>query len=377
MNVPFLDIKVQNQSIRPEIDEAICAVIDAGAFAGGTYVAAFEEKFAAFCETEHAVGVGSGTEALWLALLALGVGAGDEVITVPNTFIATVEAISFAGATPVFVDVDDETALMDPKLIQAAITERTKAIMPVHLYGQTADMDAILEIANRYDIPVVEDAAQAHGARYKGRRAGSEATVGCFSFYPGKNLGAMGEAGAVVTNDAGLAERVRMLRDHGQSRKYHHDVVGWNGRMDGIQGAVLSIKLEHIDEWNAARRKHAALYHELLVGESSVRLVRTGAHNEHVHHLMVARVADRPTVMAQLKEHGVGCGIHYPVPIHLTEAYADLGYGPGSFPIAERLADEVVSLPMFAELSEDQVRATVRALEASVRQPVWWNRRRQ
>ena len=257
MKVPFLDLKAQYQSIKPEIQSALNQVLENTAFAGGPFVAQFEKEFAAFCGTKHAIGVGSGTDALWAALVAVGAGPGDEVITVPDTFIATAEAISFCGARPVFVDIEETTYNMDPAKLEAAITPKTKAIIPVHLFGQMADMDPIMEIARKRKLYVIEDAAQAHGAEYKGKKAGSVGDVGCFSFYPGKNLGAYGEAGAVVTNNDQLADKMRMFRDHGQPKKYYHDMIGWNARMDGFQGAVLSVKLKHIDAWNDARRKNA------------------------------------------------------------------------------------------------------------------------
>src|SRR6266567_505031 len=270
MQVPFLDLSAQHQALREEINAAIQEVIDCSAFAGGPFVAAFEEDFAAFCESKFSIGVGSGTEALWLVLLALGVGEGDEVITVPSTFMATAEAISFANATPVFVDIHERTYTLDPALLERAITPAMRAIIPVHLFGQMADMDPIMEIARRHGLYVIEDACQAHGAEYKGRKAGSIGDAGCFSFYPGKNLGAFGEAGAVVTNDAELAEKIRVLRDHGQSRKYHHTLMGWNCRMDGIQAAVLSVKLRHLDQANLLRRERASFYNEAFAGIDGV-----------------------------------------------------------------------------------------------------------
>jgi len=356
MQVPFLDLKAQYESIRSDVAQAIQDVIDRTAFAGGPFVRQFEEEFAEYCETEYAVGVGSGTEALWLALAALNCGPGDEVITVPNTFIATVEAISFAGARPVFVDVDEETATLDPGKLEAAITPNTRAIIPVHLYGQVADMDPICEIAGRHGIPVIEDAAQAHGARYKGRAAGSIGTIGCFSFYPGKNLGAYGEAGAITTRDEGLAREIEKLRDHGQSAKYHHDVVGWNARMDGVQGAVLSVKLKRLDEWNDRRRAHAATYDELLAEASAITVARAADYGVPVYHIYAIRVDDRGQTMDGLKEAGIGCGIHYPVPVHLTGAYSSLGLPEGTFPVAEAWAATEISLPMFAELTTEQIR---------------------
>ncbi len=262
IEVPFLDLKAQHAPLRDQFDRAIAKVIDSGAFAGGPFVATFEHEFAAFCDCEHAIGLGSGTEAIWLALLALGIGPGDEIITVPSTFMATAEAISYCGATPVFVDIDERTYTMDPAEIQAAITDKTKAIIPVHLFGQPADMDPILEIARMHNLFVIEDAAQAHGAEYKNRKAGTLGDAGCFSFYPGKNLGAFGEAGAVVTNDSKLQGKIRILRDHGQVRKYYHTMIGWNCRMDGIQAAVLSVKLQHLKRGNDLRRSHALKYDE-------------------------------------------------------------------------------------------------------------------
>jgi len=362
MHVPFLDLKAQYETIRDEVAPAVGQVMAGAAYAGGPYVEKFEREFAAFTDTKHAVGVSSGTSALWLALLGLGIGPGDEVVTVPNTFMATAEAISFAGARPVFVDVDEATHTMSPEALEAAITPRTAAVIPVHLYGQTAEMGRIAEIARAHNLLVVEDAAQAHGAGYRGRPAGSLGHAGCFSFYPGKNLGAYGEAGAVVTDDGELAERVRMLRDHGQARKYHHRLIGWNARMDGIQGAVLSVKLRHLPAWNEARRAIARRYAELLEGTEGLGLPVEAAGCRHVYHVYAARVRDRDNVIERLKQRDIHCGIHYPVPVHLQEAYAYLGLGRGSFPVAERAAAEELSLPMYAELTEEQVRHVAREL---------------
>lgn len=366
MHVPFLDLNAHHAPQRAEFLQAIGEVIDASAFAGGPVVSAFEERFAEYCGTRHAVGLGSGTDALWLALLALGIGPGDEVITVPMTFIATAEAISRSGASPVFVDIEESTCTMDPAALEAAITPRTRAIIPVHLFGQMADMDPILEIARSRGIAVIEDAAQAHGASYRGRRAGSFGVAGCFSFYPGKNLGAFGEAGAVVTDDADLAGRMRVIRDHGQIRKYHHSVVGWNCRMDGIQAAVLQIKLRDIDRHNELRCRHAALYASLLADIPGLILPVCAADRGHVYHIFAIRVPRRQEFMAHLESCGIGCGIHYPVPVHLQECYADLGHGPGSFPVAERCAAEFVSLPMYPELTEAQIRAVVDVVEEAL-----------
>lgn len=364
VQVPFLDLKAQHDPIRAELLAAIGEVIDRNAFAGGPYVAKFETDFAAFCQVKHAVGVGNGTDALWLALLARGIGPGDEVITVTNTFIATAEAISYCGAKPVFVDVDERTYTMDPKAFERAITPRTKAVIPVHLYGQMADMDPIMEIAKRHNLMVVEDACQAHGATYKGRIAGTIGDAGAFSFYPGKNLGALGEAGGVITNDAALAERMKVLRDHGQETKYHHSCIGWNARMDGVQGVALQIKLKRLAAGNAARLKHAKLYNKLLAGVEGVVTPRIAEYGVPVFHLYVIRVAQRDQLLAALGQRGVSCAIHYPKPVHLQKAYASLGYGPGSFPISERVAPELLSLPMFPELTEAQIETVVRELKA-------------
>jgi dTDP-4-amino-4,6-dideoxygalactose transaminase len=364
MQVPFLDLKAQHDPIRAEIMTAIQEVVDRNAFAGGPFVEKFEEEFAQYCQARHAVGVANGTDALWFALLALGVGPGDEVITVPNTFMATAEAISFCGAKPVFVDIDEKTYTLDPRLLARALTPRTKAIIPVHLYGQMADMDPIMEFARQHGLFVVEDACQAHGAEYKGRRAGTIGHAGCFSFYPGKNLGAWGEAGGVTTNDRELADKIKVLRDHGQETKYHHSVIGWNGRMDGIQAAVLRVKLKGLERGNEARRAHARLYAEKLADVDGVVLEPAAGHGRHVYHVFVVRVADRDKVLKAMGERGVACGIHYPKPVHLQKAYASLGLGAGSFPIAERYAGEILSLPMFPELTPAQIEKVAQELVA-------------
>jgi dTDP-4-amino-4,6-dideoxygalactose transaminase len=366
MKVPFLDLKAQYLSIQEEVAGALHQVLEQTAFAGGPFVEAFERDFAAFCQCQHGVGVASGTDALWLALLGLGVGPGDEVITVPNTFIATAEAISLCGAKPVFVDVDGKTCTLNPDLWERAITPRTKAVIPVHLYGQCADMDPIVAVARRRGLFVIEDACQAHGAEYKGRRAGSMGDAGCFSFYPGKNLGAYGEAGAVVTQSPQLAAWMRMFRDHGQQKKYYHSIVGWNARMDGLQGAVLSVKLRHLPQWNDARRRNASLYNELLAGVQGVTTPTEAQNAKHVYHIYSICVAQRDSVMKTLASKGIACGIHYPVPLHLQEAYASLGCGPGSFPVAETYASQQLSLPMFAELTSDQIRAVVDELRQAI-----------
>jgi len=366
MRVPFLDLKAHHAPLRAEFDRAIGEVIDSNAFAGGPVVAQFESEFAAFCGSRHAIGVGNGTDALWLALLACGIGPGDEVITVPNTFMATAEAITHTGATPVFVDVDERSYTINPDLLERARSPRTKAVIPVHLFGQVADMDQILSFGRKHGLFVIEDAAQAHGAEYKGRKAGSMGDVGCFSFYPGKNLGAFGEAGAIVTNDYKLLEKIRILRDHGQARKYYHTMVGWNCRMDGIQAAILRIKLRHLDQANQRRRAHARQYDRLFHDLEDVGIPFEVAAGQHVYHIYPIRVLERDGVMRLLEEKGIGCAIHYPIPIHLQEAYRDLGYGKGSFAISERLCSTFMSLPMFPELTEAQVELVVESVRESL-----------
>ena len=355
MEVPFIDLKAQYKAHRTEFDAAIQQVIDKTAFAGGPYVQKFEESYATYCTTKHAVGVGSGTTALWIALLGLDIGPGDEVITTPNTFIATAEAISFSGATPVFVDIDEHTYNINPAELEAAITPKTKAIIPVHLFGQMADMDPIMQIARKHRICVIEDASQAHGATYKNRKAGSIGDVGCFSFYPGKNLGAFGEAGAIVTNNSELAARMRMIRDHGQSKKYHHRLVGWNGRMDGIQGSVLSVKLKYIDRWNELRRQHAHQYDNLLMTTDDIFTPLVATYGTPVYHIYAVRLSNRDEVLNAMHKKGVRCGIHYPIPLHLQEAYLSLGYKKGRFPVSERCCSEYLSLPMFPEMTPSQI----------------------
>jgi len=366
IRVPFLDLEAHHAPLRAEFDQAIGEVIDSGAFAGGPVVAQFENEFAAFCGSRHAIGVGNGTDALWLALLACGIGPGDEVITVPNTFMATAEAITYTGAKPVFVDVDERSYTINPELLEGARTPRTKAVIPVHLFGQVADMDRILSFGRKHGLYVIEDAAQAHGAEYKGRRAGSMGDLGCFSFYPGKNLGAFGEAGAVVTNDDNLQEKIRILRDHGQIRKYQHAMVGWNCRMDGIQAAILRIKLRRLDQANQRRQAHARRYDRLFHDLEDVERPFEVASGQHVYHIYPIRVSERDGVMRLLEEKGIGCGIHYPVPIHLQEAYRDLGYERGSFAISERLCSAFISLPMFPELTEAQVELVAESVRESL-----------
>lgn len=363
--IPFIDLQAQYRSIKADVDAAIARVLDSGAFVMGGEVAAFETAFAEYTGARHCIGVSNGTAAIQLALMACGIGAGDEVIVPANTFFATAEAVSNACATPRFVDVDPLSYTIDPGKIEAAITPRTRAILPVHLYGQAADLDPIFEIAKRHRLIVIEDAAQAHGSRYKGQRVGALGRAGCFSFYPGKNLGAYGEGGAVVTNDPEVAERVRLLRNHGSWRKYQHEIIGYNFRLEEIQGAVLAVKLGHLDRWNQVRREHAVRYGELLTASDSLWLPRECAYAYHVYHLYVVQVDDRDRLQRMLKEAGVQTGIHYPVPVHLQPAFASLGYKEGDFPEAERQARRVLSLPIFPELTAEQI---MRVAEAMSRQ---------
>jgi dTDP-4-amino-4,6-dideoxygalactose transaminase len=366
MGVPFLDLKAQYESIRDEVSTAIQGVLDRTVFAGGPFVESFENNFAEFCQCKHSVGVSSGTSALWTALTGLGVGAGDEVITVPNTFIATAEAISFCGAKPVFIDVDEQTFNMNPGLLEAAITDKTKAIIPVHLYGQMCDMDPIMAIAKKHNLFVIEDACQAHGAEYKGKRAGSIGDAGCFSFYPGKNLGAYGEAGAVVTNNTGLLSHIKMFRDHGQEKKYYHSMVGWNARMDGFQGAILDAKLKYLPQWTDARRKNAALYKRWLDPIEGLCPPKETDYAKHVYHVYSIRTQNRDAIIPALAKKEIFCGIHYPVPLHLQDAYKSLGYSRGDFPVTEKCCDEIMSLPMYPELTEDQVKEVCAQLKQEV-----------
>jgi dTDP-4-amino-4,6-dideoxygalactose transaminase/acetyltransferase-like isoleucine patch superfamily enzyme len=351
--VPFVDLRAQYATIKGDVRQALDRVLDSTAFILGDEVKALEAEFAQYCGARFAIAVNSGTSALHLGLLAVGVGPGDEVITTPFTFVATAAAIGYAGARPVLVDVDPRSFNIDVDQIERAITPRTKAIMPVHLYGQPADMDAILDIARRHRLAVVEDAAQAHGAEYRGRRVGALGDVGGFSFYPGKNLGAYGEGGIVVTNDPGRAQTMAILRDWGQDRKYHHILKGFNYRMDGFQGAILRVKLRHLEAWTDARRSHAWRYDALLAG-ASVETPPALADRRHVYHIYAIRTADRAGLQQSLQDQGIQTGIHYPIPVHLQPAWAELGYRSGDFPHAERAATEVLSLPMFPELTPDQ-----------------------
>lgn len=365
--IPFVDLKAQYQSIKEEINDAVLRILASTQFALGPEVAAFEKEYADYCESSHCIAVNSGTSALHLALLAAGVKPGDEVITVPFTFVATAAAILYAGAKPVFVDIQPQSYTMDPAKIEKAISPKTKAIVPVHLYGQPADMGPILEIARVHSLVIIEDAAQAHGATYKGKRVGSIGDLACFSFYPGKNLGAYGEGGAVTTHNPEYARVIQMLRDWGQGKKYFHTLKGFNYRMDGIQGAVLRVKLRHLEKWTEARRSSATLYDQLLDG-SGVIPPRAMPYARHVYHIYAVRHPQRDQLIPLLQAKGVSTGIHYPIPVHLQEAYADLGYRAGDFPQTERVAQEVLSLPMFAELNRDQIRAVAGALREAVAQ---------
>lgn len=381
---PFLDLVTPHAELRDELCGVFEAALETAGFIGGPMVQEFEQSFAAFCGTEHCVGVGSGTDALRFALMATGVEPGEIVVTVPNTFIATTEAISQAGGRPAFVDIDEATYNMDPaklrefleeqcrydsqtgRLLERKTNARVAAVIPVHLYGQPADMDPILELAAKYNLTVIEDACQAHGAQYfskkenRWRVAGSMGQVAAFSFYPGKNLGACGEAGAVTTGDAELARKIRMLRDHGQIRKYYHDIEGFNGRLDSIQAGILRAKLKYLAGWNEQRRAAAARYREVLASdEGQMSLPYEPAWSKAVYHLFVVRVKNRENFMRHLASAGIGTAIHYPIPLHLQKAYAHLEYQPGDFPVAERVAEEIVSLPMFPQLEADQQRHVI------------------
>jgi dTDP-4-amino-4,6-dideoxygalactose transaminase len=359
--IPYLDLHSQYNTIRKEALASLEEVCESTRFAQGPITAEFEKAFADYCGVEHCVSVNSGTSALHLAMRLLDIGPGDEVITVSMTFIATTWAISYAGANPIFVDIDPERRTMDPGRLEKAITPRTKAILPVHLFGQPADMEPILHIAGRHGIPVIEDAAQAHGALYKGRRAGQIGVIGCFSFYPGKNLGAYGEGGALVTNDSRFAERARALRDHGQSQRYYHDEIGYNYRMDSFQAAILNIKLGKLDEGNAARARHARAYTELLK-DAPVKTPTFFEDSTSVWHCYVIECDERDRVRGLLAELGVETGIHYPVPIHLQRAYDFLGHRPGDFPVSEEFSRRCLSLPMYPEMTNAQVSAVAQAL---------------
>ena len=363
--IPFVDLKAQYRSVKPDIDAAIAGVLEDAQFALGPAVEAFEREFASYCGTAEAVAVNTGTSALHVALLAVGVRPGDEVITVPFTFVATVAAIEYAGAKPVFVDIDPDYCTMDPSALERAITPRTRAVLPVHLFGHPADMDPIADVARRHKLAVIEDACQAHGADYKRRRAGSLGDIGCFSFYPGKNLGAYGEGGAAVTSHQPYADKMRLLRSWGERPCHEHSIRGFNYRMDGIQGAVLGVKLRHLERWTEARRRLAATYGRLLAGTGArTPMERPGV--RHVYHVYVVRLLQRDAWRAHLRTLGIQTGVHYPVPVHLQPAYRDLGYKEGDFPVAEAVAGEVLSLPLFAEMTDAQLEEVCGVLRAGL-----------
>ena len=362
--IPYADLRRQYRAIKPEIDAAVLRVLDSTQFILGDEVASFEREFAAYCRAADAIGLNSGTSALHLALLAAGIGPGDEVITVPFTFVATAAAIEYARATPVFVDIDPETYTMAPAAIERAITPRTKALIPVHLYGHPADMDPILDIARRHNLIVIEDAAQAHGAEYKGRRCGSMGLMAAFSFDPGKNLGAYGEGGAVVTSDPVLAKRIRVMRSWGEERRYEHNVRGFNYRMDGIQGAILRVKLRHLEAWTEVRRARASDYARAFAGSGIATPLERPA-CRHVYHVYAVRLAHRDATRGALQVADIQTGVHYPIPIHLQPAYADLGYARGDFPVSEEAASQVLSLPMFPEMTTEQAQEVAAAVLAA------------
>jgi dTDP-4-amino-4,6-dideoxygalactose transaminase len=368
--VPFADLKAQFAQVRDEVLEAFATVAESGGYVLGPKVVAFEQAFAAAHGVKHCIGVNTGTSALHLALIAAGVGPGDEVLTVPMTFIATSWAISYCGAKPVFVDVDPVTYTMDPNRVTDNIGPRTKAILPVHLYGQPADLEPLREITDKHGIPLIEDAAQAHLATYRGKPVGGSGLATGFSFYPGKNLGACGEGGAVVTNDDSLAVRVRALRDHAQTQRYHHAEIGFNYRMDAVQGAVLGIKLKHLEGWTVRRQTRADRYLKLL-RDLPLDLPAVAADREHVWHLFVVLHPDRDRIRAKLEEHGIQTGLHYPIPVHLQPAYSHLGYKTGDFPVSERIGRESFTLPLFPEMTEEQQDVVVAALTAALTKEGW------
>lgn len=355
MLVRFVDLKEQYNIIKEEINKSITGVLESCQFILGPETTAFEEEFAKYCGTDFCVGVSNGTDALKFSLIALGIKPGDEIITTSNTFIATAEAISQIGAEPVFVDIDPKTYNINTEQLSGVINSKTKAIIPVHLYGQCANMEVILDLAKNYDLKVVEDACQAHGSVYKGKRAGSFGDVAAFSFYPGKNLGAYGEGGAITTNQSEIYAKIRMLRDHGQESKYNHAIEGYNGRLDSIQASILRVKLRHLDKWNSQRQRLSRLYNLYLAEVNDMSVPFISEHCEHIFHLYVVRIKDRDKLRKFLAEKDIETGIHYPVPIHLQKAYAYLGYKKGTFPVTEKITEEILSLPMYPELTEDAV----------------------
>jgi len=353
--IPFVDLKDQYQSIKKEILHCIENVLENGQYVLGPEVSSFEAEFAAYCRSGFGVAVNSGTSALHLALLVAGIKPGDEVITVAHTFVATVAAILYVGAVPVLVDIDTQTQTMDPDCAENAITSKTRALLPVHLHGLTADMEPLTNIARKYGLVLIEDAAQAHGAEYKGRRAGSIGDIGCFSFYPGKNLGAYGEGGMVVTNNLETAELLRLLRDWGAKEKYRHELAGFNYRMEGLQGAILRVKLRHLEKWTEDRRKNASLYHENLLGLSGMTLPLEPDDYRHVYHIFAVRTQNRDKLQQWLSKNGIQTGIHYPVPVHRQPAYSSRIVAPFILPHTERAASELISLPMYPELTKNNI----------------------
>jgi len=366
MQIALVDVVRQFRTIEADVRRALERVLEKGDYVMGEDVAAFEQEFAQFCGTSHAVGVSSGTDALVLALHALDIGPGDEVVTVPFTFAATVEAIVTVGARPVFVDVDRDTAVLNPRQLEKVITARTRAIIPVHLYGFPCDMDAICEIARRRGLRIIEDASQAHGAEFGGQRVGAIGDIGCFSFYPGKNIGAFGEAGAVVTQHAELADRIRLMRNHGSPDKYHHVRLGWNYRMDTLQAAILRVKLRHLERWNEARRQVAHNYTRRLGVVDGLGLPPPCVYGRQVFHLYVVRVPRRDQLREYLAQQGIATGVHYPIPLHLQEAFAELGHKAGDFPVSEEWAGKVLSLPTFPELEDGEIAYVAEALRAGL-----------
>ncbi|HTQ50366.1 MAG TPA: DegT/DnrJ/EryC1/StrS family aminotransferase [Candidatus Acidoferrales bacterium] len=360
--IPYFDLAAQIRGLRKDLDAAIARTLDNCSFCLGPDVAQFEKDFARFIGAEKCAGFNSGTSALHVAMLLLGIGPGDEVVTTPFTFVATSWAISYAGAKPVYVDIDDATFNLDPKLIERALTPRTRAVMPVHLYGQSFDLDPILAMCQKHKLPLVEDAAQAHGAKYKGKTVGTFGEMSCFSFYPGKNLGACGEGGALVTNNTAFDKRARALREHGSSVRYYHDEIGYNYRMEGLQGAVLGVKLQHLAKWTQERRRVAHRYHELLA-DTPLQLPREAGYAESVYHLYVVRHPRRDELKTHLEANGVGCAVHYPIPLHLQKAYAHLGHKAGDFPVAEKAARECLSLPIYPELTDAQIRRVTEVIK--------------
>jgi len=360
--VPYLDLPAQMRAIRSEVDAAIARTLENCSFCLGPDVARFEEEFAKYVGAKHCVAFNSGTSALHVAMLLLNVGAGDEVITTPFTFVATSWAISYVGAKPVYVDIDEATFNLDPKLVEKSITPRTKVVMPVHLYGHPADLDPLLGVCRKHKLPLVEDAAQAHGATYRGKIVGTFGEMSCFSFYPGKNLGAYGEGGGLATNNADYAARAKALRDHGSTKRYYHDEIGYNYRMEGIQGAVLAVKMKYIEKWTRERRRVAHRYNELLA-DTPLQLPKEADNAESAWHLYVVRHPRREELKKHLEANGVGCGLHYPVPLHLQKCYAHLGYKEGDFPVAEKAARECLSLPIYPEMTEEQIQRVAEVLQ--------------